>query len=266
MQRCCLVYTSVLLQKKCTDGAHFDLNPRVNLQVLLTNSPLEQLHNSASQWAGSWAQSFPASWLCRNQIVLRSILATVSSYVQVISPSAFLDRSCPTNLATRQRFRHAHKVKKNKNLCCRYKEGASSHWVIRKGEEHMVAGVNCMEIPCPSTENTLLHMHQATQKCKTKIERERLWLPLWCRRVNPPECSGFISDLLSQSRMAPTCITSGQSPRAPWLSEAPVGHCASRLQHFERHQPRGWRCHRPHGFCYNCHEEPFHCRGMPHGE
>lgn len=33
----------------------------------------------------------------------------------------------------------------------------------------MVAGVNCMEIPCPCTENTLLHMHQATQKCKTKI-------------------------------------------------------------------------------------------------
>lgn len=186
MQRCCLVYTSVLLQKKCTDGAHFDLNPRVNLQVLLTNSPLEQLHNSASQWAGSWAQSFPASWLCRNQIVLRSILATVSSYVQVISPSAFLDRSCPTNLATRQRFRHAHKVKKNKNLCCRYKEGASSHWVIRKGEEHMVAGVNCMEIPCPSTENTLLHMHQATQKCKTKIASREAVTSFMMSKSKPP--------------------------------------------------------------------------------
>lgn len=119
---------------------------------------------------------------------------------------------------------------------------------------------NCIDIPYPPKD---IEIMAANASSDTKILREKKKHP---QALTCVECGGFMLCFLCQSRVAPARITSGQVPRAPRLSEAPVGHRASHLQHSKRHQPRGRRRHWPHGFRYNSHEEPFHRRGVPYCE
>lgn len=72
--------------------------------------------------------------------------------------------------------------------------------------------------------------------------------------------------LLQQPRVAPAGAPGVQGPRAPRLSEAAFWHGAQRLQHRQRHGPRGPGRHRPPGDRDDRVAEPIHRAGLPNGE